>query len=439
VNGKATWPNPRIFYGWFVVAAAFAVTFVGFGCAYTFSAFVEPLQRDFGASRGSVSLVFSLAGFLYFGLGVVSGPLADRFGSRRLAVAGMLLTGLGLAAASAARSLPEVYAAYGLGVGLGVGCAYVPAIGAVQRWFVRRRGFASGLAVSGIGVGTLAMPPLASLLIEMLGWRGAYLALGALAAAIGGGLALLIENDPRDRGLGADGDPPQASAQPARREGASVREAIRSHRFISLYAACLICSFGVFVPFVHLVPYARDHGAAPASAVLLLGVIGVGSTAGRFFLGGLADRIGRQLSLLLMFAGMALALAVWVIATEIWSLAAFALVFGVFYGGWVAVLPAVVMDYFGGRNVSGIIGILYTSVAFGTLIGPSAAGFAFDLSHSYTLPILFSAGANIVAAVIVAATSKAAAPASDAAVSWPCRDRRLAARLAAPEGRLIFP
>ena len=119
--------NPRIFYGWFVVAAAFAVTFVGFGCAYTFSAFVESLQRDFGASRGSVSLVFSLAGFLYFGLGIVSGPLADRFGSRRLAVAGMILIGLGLAAASAARSLLEVYAAYGLGVGLGVGCAYVPA------------------------------------------------------------------------------------------------------------------------------------------------------------------------------------------------------------------------------------------------------------------------------------------------------------------------
>ena len=165
-----------------MVAAAFAVTFVGFGSAYTFSAFVESLQRDFGASRGSVSLVFSLAGFLYFGLGIVSGPLADRFGSRRLAVAGMILTGLGLAAASVARSLPEVYAAYGLGVGLGVGCAYVPAIGAVQRWFVRRRGFASGLAVSGIGVGTLVMPPLASLLIETLGWRGAYLALGALAA-----------------------------------------------------------------------------------------------------------------------------------------------------------------------------------------------------------------------------------------------------------------
>ena len=148
--------------------AAFAVTFVGFGCAYTFSAFVEPLQQNFGASRGSVSLVFSLAGFLYFGLGIVSGPLADRFGPRLFAVAGMILTGLGLAAASVARTLPEIYAAYGLGVGLGVGCAYVPAIGAVQRWFVRRRGFASGLAVSGIGVGTLLMPPLASYLIARI-------------------------------------------------------------------------------------------------------------------------------------------------------------------------------------------------------------------------------------------------------------------------------
>jgi len=400
--------NPRLFYGWFVVAAAFAVTFVGFGCAYTFSAFVESLQRDFGASRGSVSLVFSLAGFLYFGLGIVSGPLADRFGSRRLAFTGMILTGLGLVAASGARSLWEVYAGYGLGVGLGVGCAYVPAVGAVQRWFVRRRGFASGLAVSGIGVGTLVMPPLASLLIETLGWRGAYLALGAIAAAVGGGLALLLENDPRDRGLGPDGDPPQSGAQLARPQGASVGEAIRSRRFISLYAACLICSFGVFVPFVHLVPYAGDHGVAPSSAVLLLGVIGIGSTAGRFFLGGLADRMGRQLSLLLMFVGMALALAIWAISADFWSLAAFAFVYGVFYGGWVAILPAVVMDYFGGRNVSGIIGILYTSVAFGTLIGPSAAGFAFDLSHSYTLPILAGAVANIVAAVIVATTSKLA-------------------------------
>jgi predicted MFS family arabinose efflux permease len=219
-------------------------------------------------------------------------------------------------------------------------------------------------------------------------------------------MALLVDNDPRARGLYPDGEalPPQGAQTTG--AGATVREAIRSGRFAGLYAACLICSFGVFVPFVHLVPFARDHGIAAAQATLLLGVIGIGSTAGRFFLGGIADRMGRERSLLLMFAGMAAALVLWAVSDRLWSLAIFAFVYGVFYGGWVAVLPAVVMDYFGGRNVSGIIGALYTSVAFGTLIGPSAAGFAFDLSHSYELPIIVSAATNIVAAAIVALSSR---------------------------------
>ncbi|WP_193097557.1 MFS transporter [Burkholderia sp. Z1] len=409
----------RLFYGWYVVAAAFAVTFVGFGSAYTFSAFVESLQRDFAASRGQISLVFSLAGFLYFGFGIVSGPLADRFGSRRLAIAGMLLMGAGLAAAGAAHTLVQVYVAYGLGVGLGVGCAYVPAVGAVQRWFVRRRGFASGLAVAGIGVGTLVMPPLASALIAHVGWRGAYFTLAVIAVVVGAGMSLLIENDPRGRGLLPDGDvggdgsrnAGAAAAAATVHAGATVREAVTSRPFASLYAACLVCSFGVFVPFVHLVPYALDHGVAPSTAVLLLGAIGVGSTAGRFFLGGLADRFGRRASLLAMFAGMAVALVAWAGAGTVATLAAFALVFGVFYGGWVAVLPAVVMDYFGGRNVSAIIGILYTSVAFGTLIGPAAAGFIYDAGGGYLVPILASAVANAIAFAIVATTGRVPAAA----------------------------
>ncbi len=146
-NPASAKKSPRLFYGWLVVAGGFAVTFVGFGCVYSFSAFIDSLQQDFGASRGSVSLVFSLAGFLYFAVGTVSGPLADRFGSRRTALIGMILIGVGLALASMAQNLVQVYFAYGLGVGLGVGCSYVPAMGAVQRWFIKHRGFASGLAV----------------------------------------------------------------------------------------------------------------------------------------------------------------------------------------------------------------------------------------------------------------------------------------------------
>jgi MFS family permease len=156
-----------------------------------------------------------------------------------------------------------------------------------------------------------------------------------------------------------------------------------------------------------LTPYATDHGIAHSSAVLLVSVIGIGSIVGRFFLGGLADRFGRELSLVGMFAGMALSLIIWVASTQFWPLAIFAFIFGIAYGGWVALLPAVIMDYFGGRNVSGLIGILYTSAGIGTLIGPSATGYAFDATHSYTVPILISIGGNVIAAIIMAATARA--------------------------------
>ena len=259
--------QPRgIFYGWFVVAAAFVVMLIGFGSAYTFSAFVVPLQQEFAASRGSVSLVFSLAGFLYFSLGVISGPLADRFGVRPLAIAGMLCVGAGLAFAGLARSLNEVYLGYGLGVGLGAGLSYVPVIGTVQRWFSKHRGFASGIAVSGIGVGTLIMPPIAAMLIDLHGWRTAYLCLGTFAVVIGVGMSLLLADDPGARGLAPDGEPMHAGAATTALTGATVGEAIRTRDFIVLYAACVMSSFGVFVPFVHLAPYAVDQGVPKTTA-----------------------------------------------------------------------------------------------------------------------------------------------------------------------------
>lgn len=408
MNGRA--PRAPFFYGWVVVLAAFVVTFVGFGCAYTFSAFVDSLQRDFGASRGAVSLVFSIAGFLYFGLGVITGPLADKWGAKKLAAIGMALVGLGLILSSYAQTITYIYLAYSIGIGVGVGFAYVPTLGAVQRWFVKRRGFASGLAVSGIGVGTLVMPPLATALIADLGWRDAYFALGCFALILGVGVSFLIADDPRQRGTGPDGVPLDAESNSASIDGLLISQAIRTWRFAGLYAACLISAFGVFVPFVHLVPYALDHHASASSAVLLIGLIGVGSTIGRFFLGSAADRIGRDAFLIAMYVGMAVSMALWAFSGSYTSLAIFAVIFGVFYGGWVAILPAVITDHFGARYVGGIIGVLYTSVAIGTLLGPSIAGAIFDVSHSYFLPITLSALATAIAGLLALITTRTKSP-----------------------------
>lgn len=406
-----TAPRLRSFYGWVVVAAAFAITFVGFGSAYTFSAFVAPLERDFGASRGQVSLVFSLAAFVYLGTGVIAGPLADRWGARWSAIAGMLLLGVGMIVAGCATTLAGVYAAYGVGVGLGFGCAYVPALGAVQRWFVKRRGLASGLAVSGSGVGTLVMPVLAAVLVSRLEWRTAYVVLGVVAMVVGIGAAALIVDDPRERGVLPDaGEPGVAVPATDRAQGLSIAQAVRTVRFLGLYAACLAGALGGFVPFVHLVPYAVGHGVEPTTAALLLGAIGVGGTVGRFFLGGIADRIGSDVFLIAMYAGMAASLAVWAVAGDLPALTVFALAFGLFYGGWAAILPAVVAEHFGARHVGGIIGVLFTSAAVGALVGPSAAGFMYDASHSYLVAIAASAAANVVAAALTIATTRSVSP-----------------------------
>ncbi len=391
----------RVFYGWYVVAGAFGITFIGFGSAYTFSAFFQPLTEAFGVSRGAISFVFSIAGCLYFTLGVVSGPLADRWGARRLAAFGMGLLGIGLVCAGLSRTLTQVFLSYGLGVGLGIGCAYVPVVGTVQRWFIRKRGLASGLAVSGIGVGTLMMPPIAAALIEGLGWRNAYVALGVSAAVGGMAFAMLIESDPSKRKLLPDGvergTEPSATLQ---RPSVAIKQAVSSKSFATLYAGCLLSAFGVFVPFVHLVPDALDRGVEHASAILLVSIIGVGSTLGRFLLGSIADRMGRERFLVALYLGMAGTLGLWAAASGMASLAVFALSFGAVYGGWVAILPSVVMDRFGGANVSGIIGILYTSVSLGTLVGPTAAGYLYDASGSYQVTILVSIVANLAAAAV---------------------------------------
>ena len=388
--------------GWTVVAGAFAVMFVTFGCTYTFTAFFASLQQEFGVSRGALSWVFSVAAALYFLLGAVSGPLADRYGPRAVVLFGTTAVGAGLMLAGRADAVWQVYVAYGVGVGVGVGFSYVPAIGAVQRWFVAQRGFASGIAVSGIGVGTLAVPPVADWIIAAHGWRAAYLTLGVFCILAGGAAALLVEGSPQRRGFLPDGQVAvSAGTGPAILDGLSVRDALASRPFALMYGAAFLVSLGLFTPFVHLAPYAEDQGVPHGLAVALFALIGIGSTVGRFFIGGVADRLGRRRSLCAMYVGLAVTMLWWLASTQAWQIGLFALVFGACYGGFVALAPALIVDYFGPRNASSLIGLAYTAVAFGTLGGPPLAGYAFDATGSYTLPIAFTAAAALAGAALI--------------------------------------
>jgi OFA family oxalate/formate antiporter-like MFS transporter len=368
-----------------VVAAAFTLMFVGFAAAYSFAAFFTAFQAEFGASRGHVALVFSVAAFLWFLAGAPGGMLADRFGARRVALAGVACMAAALGLAAVSESVTTLYVTYSIGVGIGVGLVYVPSVGAVQPWFTSNRAFASGIAVAGIGAGNIAGPLLAAWWIEAFGWRGAYVGLSIFVLLFGGVAACLLKN----------------KVVIKTENTTSIRHALRTAPFWLLYASLTLSCVGLFVPMVHLGAYAQDLGYTAAQGVTLVSLIGLGSLLGRFTVGPFADRMGREASLAAMYAGLGVMLLVWWVASAWWLLALFAVMFGICYGGYVALLPTIVMDLYGPRAVSGITGCLYTGAGLGTLVGPWLAGVAYDAYGAYDAPILGGSLFSFLAAAIV--------------------------------------
>jgi len=365
-------------YAWVVVWATFFALAIIFGVSYSFAAFFASFAGEFSAQRADVSLVFGLSGGVYFVFGAGAGMLADRFGPRAVTCAGMLLIAAGLLLCSFAGSMSMVYAAYGVGVGLGIALVYTPAIACVQPWFTQRRGLAAGLASAGIGAGTVAVPLIATAAIALLEWRGAMRAMAVGVLVLGLCATWLLRRAPTASAARSDQIP-----------GLSLRQALSDPRFWWLYASIVLAAPSMFIPFAHVSAAARDMGIDAASAVGLVGLIGIGSLVGRFVIGALADRLGRTLTLLLMQVSMGLSVLAWFVAAGYPMLVFFALWFGLSYGGIVSLLPAISMDLFGARAVAGIIGTLYSGAALGNLLGPVLAGAVFDRSGSY-VPVLWA-------------------------------------------------
>jgi MFS family permease len=360
-------------YAWVVVWATFVCLALIFGVSYSFAAFFESFAVEFSAQRADVSWIFGLSGFVYFVMGAGGGMLADRFGPRIVCSAGMALIALGLLATSWATSLFAVYLSYGLLVGLGIALVYTPSIASVQPWFTTRRGLAGGIASSGVGAGTLLVPVLVAMAIGPMPWRDAMqvLALGVLV--LGLLAAALLRRAPAAPSSGSGGSA----------SGLSLRETLRSPTFRWLYLATVLASPVMFIPFAHVSASARDLGLGEAFAVGLVGLIGVGSLVGRFAIGLLADRLGRAQTLVLMQLSMGASYVLWGAAGGQGLLVVFALWFGLSYGSIVSLLPAICMDYFGGKSVASVVGTLYSGAAFGNLLGPVLAGAVFDHSGHY--------------------------------------------------------
>jgi MFS family permease len=209
---------------------------------------------------------------LHFLLGFVTGPASDRHGPRRLLLAGAAVMSAGLVLTSMAPTLWIAGVTYGVGTGVGTACTYVPMISAVAGWFERRRPIALGIAVAGVGVGTLAVTPLAARLVSQHGVRTSCLIFGLAAALLVPACALAVHRPPR----------------PARPAPESSGPVFQAPDFMRLYGSAAGFTVGVFVPMVFLAPFAEHHGMPTLQAASLVGIVGGASAAGRLILGAMA-------------------------------------------------------------------------------------------------------------------------------------------------------
>jgi MFS family permease len=359
--------------------------------------FLAALLDEFGWSRARLAGIFSIYAFVYPTVGSLAGHLTDRLGPRAVISVGGVLLGGALAAMALVTSLWQPYLLYGLVAGVGMSAAYVPCNATVVRWFVVRRGLAVGLAMSGASTGTFLFPLLAQFLVGAVGWRAAYVTFGTGIAVTLLLIAPLMRRDPESLGLHPDG-----AARPVRTAATDVASwplarAMRSRAFWTLAATFGATWVPVFVPVVHLVPYARDLGFSPMTAAAVVSSLGLGAVTGRLVMGPLSDRLGRAPTLRLAFVVQIAACAGFLLTRDLAMLLGTAALYGYGYASVSTLFPPLVSDFFGRGHAGAIVGALFAIAGCASGVGPWVAGALHDATGGYGSTWVFCAALNLLA------------------------------------------
>jgi len=369
----------KIFYGWVVLGAGFAIIGMGIGVLFSLGVFLKPIVEAMGWSRGAISSVAFLS-WNISGLGsFIWGTLSDRIGTRAVVLSGGALLGLGLVLSSQITALWQFYLTFGLGVGMGMSAFYVPLSTVATKWFTTRRGLAVAIISGGNGFGTLLIAPLSRWLISAFDWRMALLILGDLVWFVVIPAGLLIRNHPGDLGVTAYGG---GSAGQGRPEMGS-REAFRSFPFwvISVtHFACCIAHSGAIL---HMVAHATDRGIPTMAAATVLGVSGFAAMLGRLVTGMLSDRFGSKRTLVAALGFQAITVLPFLFAGDLGTFYALAFLFGMAYGGVMPLYALVTREYFGERVMGTAYGGVFFISSIGMGIGSVGGGYIFDLLQSY--------------------------------------------------------
>src|SRR6267378_1705613 len=322
---------------WRVVVALFAVTSCIAAAVSTFGVFLPVLSAAF-----------------------VIGRVADRRGPRGVLAATVALGAVGFALSARIDALWHFYLSYGLLVGVGMSSIYVLSAATVARWFATRRGMALAIVLSGFNLGWLTAGPLAAWLIGRFGWRAAYVALGALIAAVGVPASLCVSY-------------PQSAEARHVTAGTGARWPAGDRRLWYFVGAWGFLGFVYMMVTVHSVAYARDRGVPLEQASLALTAFGVGAIVGRLVAGAAADNFGVRTTMRVCLVIQAAALLAFVAGLPSWAVPATLVVFGLGGAGADNTIVKAVPDAFGLAALATIMSVVGLGWRGGAALGPARA------------------------------------------------------------------
>lgn len=385
-------------YGWVCVLCSFVVHFFALGIEsswgvyqayFSNSQILGPIQQSELAWVGSIQATGQpLVGF-------AAGLLAEKIGYRITGFIGCCLMCLGLILASFSTKVWHLYLTQGVLFGVGCGFAFIPAVTIPSSWFKKHRGLATGIAVSGYGVGGLALSPITQTLIDTVGFRWT-LRITGLMTLVALGIADIFMR-------------PFVAANPKKKTKVNI-ELMKDRVFMFLCGIGLCSAFGFYVPLFYVPDYARNNlNRTPQDGANSASLISALSAVGRIILGVFGDRFGHINSLVLCQAmGAVSQMVVWPFTRSLSGLMGFASLYGFFSGGFVSLYPVVAAEIYGVEGLASIAGAMFSSYVPGTLVGPPIAGAIIDNhTNSVTgrinyLPVQMYGGSWLVASCVMA-------------------------------------
>ena len=394
----------RFYYGWVIVAVSFFTLFLVMGVRFSFGVYYIAILGEYGWGRAETAGAFSMAMIFHAIFAPVTGTLIDRFGPRKLFPMGAIFLSLGLLAASRISAIWHLYLFFGGVIAIGINTmSYSPHMSIIPKWFIRKRGLASGLVVSGIGFGTLVLVPFNELMIDSLGWRSAFFILsGIILCFLAPVTAIFHRRSPREIDQYPDGlvpgDDKQSTLQPERNISSSnvpgfwtLKTAVHAGTFWYVFLAVTFDGFVVSMLLVHQAVFTVDVGYSKLLAASLVGLVGLLGSVGGILCGHLSDRVGSTtgytLGSIFSFAGIVFLFFI-KDSFSPWMLYTFVILYGLGNGGKMPMIATITGDLFPGNALGRIMAIQSIGWGIGGAAGAYLGGYFYDQTGTYFVPFL---------------------------------------------------